>query len=140
MDAIHGNAAFDPVSVALLDRPCGACPAGDPGPAGSAGDVAWGQNNATVRVNASRPAMLVLSQAYSPGWVAIIDGRTVPVVRIDGLVQGVPVPAGSHRVEFAYRAPGLRAGLLITLGTLALVLLAGVVARLLRQRRAQQPA
>jgi len=64
------------------------------------------------------------------------------VVRVDGLVQGVPVPAGSHRVELAYRAPGLRAGFLITLGTLAAVLLMVAVSPLratLRKRVVSRP-
>ena len=120
---IHGASPFDPASVALLDRPCAACPTGAPGAAGTAGGVAWGLNRAGITVDATRPAMLVLSQAWSPGWQARIDGHAVPVVRADGLVQGVPVPAGSHRVELAYRAPGLRAGFLIAVGTLAAILL-----------------
>ena len=61
---------------------------------------------------------------------AVIDGQVVPVVRVDGLVQGVPVPAGSHRVELAYRAPGLRTGFLITLGTLTAILLMAAVSAL----------
>ena len=132
MGAIHGTAPFDPASVALVDKTCAACPTGAPGPAGSAGDVAWGLNRAAVSVDATRPAMLVLSQAWSPGWEARIDGRITPVVRVDGLVQGVPVPAGSHRVELAYRAPGLRAGFLIALGTLTILLLVAGLSRLVR--------
>jgi hypothetical protein len=123
---IHGASPFDPASVALLDRPCAACPTGAPGAAGTAGGVAWGLNRVGVTVDATRPAMLVLSQAWSPGWEARIDGQVVPVVRADGLVQGVPVPAGSHRVELAYRAPGLRTGFLIAVGTLGAILLMGV--------------
>src|SRR5205807_8974934 len=64
---IHGVSPFDPASVALLDRPCAACPTGAPGAAGTAGGVAWGLNHVGVTVNATRPAMLVLSQAWSPG-------------------------------------------------------------------------
>jgi uncharacterized membrane protein YfhO len=60
----------------------------------------------------------------------VIDGQVAPVVRVDGLVQGVPVPAGSHRVELAYRAPGLRASFLITLGTLAAILLVAAASAL----------
>jgi hypothetical protein len=139
---IHGASAFDPASVALLDRPCAACPTGPPGAAGTAGGVAWGLNRAGVTVDATRPAMLVLSQAWSPGWEARIDGHAVPVVRADGLVQGVPVPAGSHRVELAYRAPGLRTGFLIAIGTLGAILLVAVACAFrttLRKRVVSKP-
>ena len=88
--------------------------------------MGWGLNRVGVTVDATRSAMLVLSQAWSPGWEARVDGQVVPVVRVDGLVQGVPVPAGSHRVELAYRAPGLRTGFLIAVGTLAAILLAAL--------------
>jgi len=124
---IHGASPFDPASVALLDRPCPRCPTGAPGAAGTTGAVAWDLNRARVTVDATRSAMLVLSQAWSPGWEARIDGRAAPVVRADGLVQGVPVPAGSHRVELAYRAPGLRTGFLIAIGTLGAILLVAAV-------------
>ena len=126
IDDIHGTSPFDPASVALVDRPCAACPTGAPGPAGTAGSVGWGLNRVGVTVDATRPAMLVLSQAWSPGWEARVDGQVVPVVRVDGLVQGVPVPAGSHRVELAYRAPGLRTAFLVAVGTLAAILLAAL--------------
>jgi uncharacterized membrane protein YfhO len=63
-----------------------------------------------VELDADRPAMLVLSQAWFPGWRASVDGRAAPVVRVDGVVQGVPVPAGRHQVDLTYRAPGLRVG------------------------------
>ena len=53
-----------------------------------------------------------------------LDGRAVPVVRVDGLVQGVPVPAGARRVELFYRAPGLRLGFAVSLATLAGLLVA----------------
>lgn len=132
MQAIHGTAPFDPGAVALIDKACASCPTGAPGPAGSAGGVTWGYNQAAVGVDATRPAMVVVSQAWSAGWEARIDGRPAPVVRVDGLVQGVPVPAGSHRVVLAYRAPGLRAGFLIGLATLAILLVTGVVSKSLR--------
>ncbi|MCW3034717.1 MAG: hypothetical protein JWM17_29 [Actinobacteria bacterium] len=104
--------------------------------------MAWGLNRVGVTVDAARPAMLVLSQAWSPGWEALIDGHVVAVVRVDGLVQGVPVPAGSHRVELAYRAPGLRTGFLIGLGTVIAILVMVAVSPLratLRKRVVSRP-
>src|SRR5207247_7406826 len=133
---IHGASPFDPASVVLLDRPCAAFPTGAPGSVGTAGGVAWGLNRAGVTVDATGPAMLVLTPAWSPGWQARIDGKVVPVVRADGLVPGVPVPAGSHRVELAYRAPGLRPAFLLAVGTLGAILLMAAVLPSARRRHA----
>ncbi|HWD08265.1 MAG TPA: YfhO family protein [Actinomycetota bacterium] len=128
MKAIHGDLAFDPAKVALIDQPCPACPAGPPGQAGSAGAVSWDASTAAVTVRAARPALLVLSQAWSPGWEATVRGRTVPAIRVDGLVQGVPVPAGTTRVVLTYHAPGLRTGFGITVAAVLAFLAAGVAA------------
>ena len=40
-----------------------------------------------------------------PGWTAQINGNTAPVRTVDGLFQGVAVPAGEHRVTFSFTPP-----------------------------------
>lgn len=123
----RGDTGLDPAATVLVEG-CSACSAADEaGPAGTVGPVRWGPSSATVVVDARRPAVLVLSQAWAQGWSATVDGRPAPVVRADGIVSGVPVPAGTHRVELAHRAPGLRAGVAISAATL--VLLVGLSAR-----------
>jgi hypothetical protein len=62
-----------------------------------------------------------------PGWRFAVDGAPVVPVRGDGIVQGVPVPAGDHRVEARYRPPGLLAGAIVSL--MALVGLLGATWR-----------
>lgn len=137
LKALHGVDPFDAAAEAIVDTPC-ACPSGSPGSVGTVSSVQLGMDTDELSVTASRPGVVVLSQAYAPGWVATVGGRSEPVVRVDGLVQGVPVPAGTHRVELTYHAPGLPAGFALTLAT-ALALLAAVVAAALRRRRSPGP-
>ena len=112
--AARGEADLDPRGTALVEG-CDACaPLDRQGRAGDVGPVRWGAASATVEVDADRPALLVVSQAWAPGWSATVDGEPAEVVRADGVVQGVPVPAGVHRVELVHRAPGLRAGALVS--------------------------
>ena len=93
----------------------------------------WGESSVHVDVDASRPALLVLSQAWFPGWSATVDGHDVPVVRVDGMVQGVPVPAGAHEVVLRYQSASLRQALwLAALGALGFAALL-----IVRQRRAR---
>ena len=116
-----GETDLDPQATALVEG-CDACgPLDRPGRAGDVGPVRWGQASATVEVDADRPALLVVSQAWAPGWTASVDGEPAEVVRADGVVQGVPVPAGAHRVELVHRAPGLRAGALVSGATLVVL-------------------
>jgi hypothetical protein len=87
-----------------------------------------------IEVHAPGPALLVLNDAWAPGWMASIDGAAVPVLRANYLVRAVAIPAGAHEVLFRYRTPGLLAGWLVALaGGLGLLLLAW------RERRGSLP-
>jgi hypothetical protein len=47
--------------------------------------------------------MLVLNDSYYPGWVATLDDRPVPIYEAYGILRGVVVPSGRHRIEMRYR-------------------------------------
>lgn len=79
-----------------------------------------------LRVDAARPAMVVVRDTWSPGWTALVNGSPTLVEKLNGLHRAVAVPAGRSTVLLEYRPPGLRAGMIVAgLGLLALVL--GVV-------------
>lgn len=134
--AARGEVAFDPSAMAFVER-CDRCLLADrPGRAGTVGPVRWGPASVEVPVEAERHGVLVLSQAWAPGWSAEVGGEAAPVVRVDGVVQGVPVPPGRHVVALRYETPGLRAGAAVS--ALTLVALSGaivVTSRLGRPRR-----
>jgi hypothetical protein len=65
-------------------------------------------------VDAAGDGMLVLSEIYAPGWRAFVDGEEVSVFAADYILRGVPVPAGSHRVELRYDPVSLRLGVWIS--------------------------
>jgi hypothetical protein len=127
---------FSPADVALLEEGCDRCPgAAAPGPAGTVeGVVRWGQSSVHLSVEAQRSAVVVLSQAWFPGWSARVDGHDAPVVRVDGVVQGVPVGPGAHDVVLRYRPPGLVAGVAVSVLTWV-VLLGGWALAVVRRRR-----
>jgi uncharacterized membrane protein YfhO len=66
-----------------------------------------------VEVDAAAPALLILSEAWDPGWSATVDGQPAPVLLADHILRAIPVPAGQHSVELRYDPPYLRAGLLL---------------------------
>jgi hypothetical protein len=68
----------------------------------------------TVRVDTATAAFLVLADTYAPGWRAEIDGAPAALYRANISVRAVPVPAGTHRVDFFYQQPGLAIGRTIT--------------------------
>jgi hypothetical protein len=58
-----------------------------------------------VSSSGRRPALVVVAEAWFPGWTATLDGVRVPVRRSDGAFVGVMVPAGDHQVALRYRRP-----------------------------------
>jgi hypothetical protein len=81
--------------------PAGGAGSGSPGSVVSSSvDLAAGQAEATVQ--AARPAVVVLSASYDPGWTASVDGRPSSTEMIAPAIVGVEVPAGRHQVTFRY--------------------------------------
>lgn len=62
--------------------------------------LADGTASATVRLR--RPAVVVLSASYDPGWSATVDGRPAAVQMVAPALTAVAVPTGTHRVIFRY--------------------------------------
>jgi uncharacterized membrane protein YfhO len=81
-----------------------------------------------LSVRAESPGLLVLNDAFAPGWTAEVDGRPAAIHRANYLVRGVWLEPGAHGVRFEYRTPGLRLGLVVALGVAA-ALAAWVAAR-----------
>jgi hypothetical protein len=86
----------------------------------------------TVRLEAESqgPSLLVVQDAFWPGWRAAIDGAPAEILAADFLVRAVRWPAGRHRLEMAYDPPELRVGLVLSgLGAVLSLLLAARAAR-----------
>ncbi len=79
--------------------------------AGTASIERYAPEEVRVKVEAARPAVLVLLDAYDQGWTAALEnGTELPILRANALVRAVVVPAGAHVVSFSYRTPLLKAG------------------------------
>ncbi len=89
-----------------------------------------GDQDARVALEArlARRGLVVLDDAWAPGWSVSVDGRPARALRADVVMRGVVVPAGRHRVVWSYRVPGLRTGALLSLlAALGLAAWAGVL-------------
>jgi uncharacterized membrane protein YfhO len=77
--------------------------------------------NATMRTTGTG-GLLRLDEQFAPQWRARIDGKSAPVVDVEGFSVGVQVPAGDHTVTFEYSSRLFLIGLLLA-ALSALVLL-----------------
>jgi hypothetical protein len=126
---------FDPARVAVLETDPG-LPRHQHGVAGHAYFREPQPEDVRIDVDAPDPSILVVRNAWDEGWSATLDGRSVPLLRVDGFVQGVAVPEGRHQVRLVYREPAIGRG--IALSALAWLGLAVVLAfALVRGRRRQ---
>jgi uncharacterized membrane protein YfhO len=74
--------------------------------------------------------VLVLGEAYAPGWTATVDAKPAEVVAANLAYRAVVLPPGARRIVFEYACPGLAAGAIVAA---AASLVAAIVA-ILRAR------
>ena len=129
---------FDPRRTALLEVPRNELPI-LPGvglsPDSGARVVKYEPARLIIETTANQPSVLVVSEMWYPGWVATLDGIPATIHATNFLLRGVVLPAGVHRVEMRYTAPAARAGAIISILTLLLVITLAIV----EIRRQRQP-
>ena len=88
--------------------------------------------NRRVRINArlNEPGILVLTDAFYPGWKVYVDKHPQRILRANYLFRGVELSPGNHIVEFVYDPASFKIGLLISLMTVIVVLATPVCIRL----------
>jgi hypothetical protein len=104
---------FDPAAVAVLESDPGSTPAVD-GPDGAATYREASPEDVRLEAEASVPSILLVRNAWDEGWSATLDGRSVPVLRTDGFLQGIALAPGRHDIRLTYREPAIGTGLALS--------------------------
>jgi uncharacterized membrane protein YfhO len=86
-----------------------------------------------VQVTTSTETVLVLTDAYYPGWMATVNGQPTTIYRANVMFRAVRVPAGQSTVVFEYK-PAWLPGAFI-LGAAAWIATAGLIVWLWRRSR-----
>jgi hypothetical protein len=81
-------------------------------------------------VEACAERMLVLTDAWYPGWEVTVDGAPAEALKAWGLFRAVRVPAGRHEVTWRYRPRSVQVG-----GAISALALLAALATLARRRR-----
>jgi hypothetical protein len=118
---------FDASKEVILEEDPGLGPAPAQVVAAAATYQPIGPQKDIVRTESPVAAVAVVRNVYERNWHATVDGRPTRLLRADYLMQGVPVPAGSHVIVLSYDDPTVGYGLLgsgLSIGTLIGLILA----------------
>ncbi len=132
MYALLTQPGFDPGRTALIESPIETTL--EPGVEGTAKLLDRGFTDVGIRTNTDGRALLVLADAYYPGWSATVNGEPAEVIPVYSVFRGVLVPGGESEVEFRYFPASFRLGLVVSV----LSLLAGAASAVFLLRRRTQ--
>lgn len=85
-----------------------------------------GINSIKAQVECSEEGFLNFSQNYYPEWKAFIDGVETKIYIVNGSIQGISVPEGSHIVEFKFVPTSFYIGGSITLVVLIIIIVISI--------------
>ena len=129
--------------VVLLESAPGIVPGTIPNPLPPPSGVAvsiteWRPGSMRVRLGSTAPnaGYLLVSENWDAEWRASVDGKDARVLRGDGTLITVPVPAGAREVVLRYEGRSYARGRAITIISLFVVALGLVLPPVMRRRRA----
>ena len=82
-----------------------------------------GIHHTTIHTESEGNQFLVLSEVFYPErWKATLDGNPIETIKVNGILRGVSVPAGQHKISFTYDQSTFSTGKTISFISFALVL------------------
>jgi hypothetical protein len=103
---------------------------GAPATVGRAEFLAYRSNEIVVHVESTGPGLLRTTELYDPGWRVELDGRSAPLLRVQGIFRGAWIPAaGRHEIRFTYRSSWETRGWLLAGLTAGFIALANLCLR-----------
>ena len=93
-----------------------------------------------VDARLSDSGVLVLTDAFYPGWKVFVDGKEHTIRRANYLFRGVELPSGAHQVEFVYDPLSFKIGLIVSLLTVVFLIAVPLASAIRRKRLLRQSA
>lgn len=110
--------------------------------------VSYEPTRVKIEVALASPGLVVLSDTYAPGWVALLrsaDGeqavqQEIPIFRTNRVFRGVIVPAGKHILIYEYRPTSFYRGAAVSVLAWLGLGIATLVGVLRRRKRTSMPS
>lgn len=127
---LPNGALFDPASTVLLEGEVFSerlLSQDSAAPDAEANVLLYKPHRIEVSTHNTHPSWLVLSEITYPGWEAFVDGRSVPVERVNYTLRGIELPSGKHKIEFLFRPHSFRTGAAWSACGIVLLLLSSII-------------
>jgi hypothetical protein len=85
-----------------------------------------------------KPALVVVSEQFFPGWSARVDGVPTALVKVNAAMMGAVVPAGNHRLTLQFLPKSVMMGAMVSLATLSAIFALFLVDRARHRRQRDQ--
>ncbi|MGH2655659.1 MAG: YfhO family protein [Actinomycetota bacterium] len=139
IDRLAGMETAQLRATAVLESPSGQAPPPDRStrcePGSEATVETYEPERVVLSVDAEREAVLVLTDTWDPGWRATVDGHAVTILRANHALRAVRLDPGEHRVVFSFEPSWLLPGAIVSISSLAVMVLWAVVPRRWLSRR-----
>ncbi len=100
LDALYDR-SFKPLKTAIVEQPISILSIPLTSDERATID-SYKQSSISISVLTKVPRLLVIANSWNPWWKATIDGKIVTILRTNYVLQGVVVPAGTHRIKLSY--------------------------------------
>ena len=86
-------------------------------------DISYdGANHFSGNIKTTDDRILCIPFAYSKGWKATDNGKSVKVIKVNGMFCGIVLKSGTHNIKLNYTTPGLKIGACISLLSLIILI------------------
>jgi uncharacterized membrane protein YfhO len=118
---------FDPAKIAVLEEaPVFTI---QPDSANQVDLVSYSIHRIKLKASVASPALMVLSEIYYPaGWKAFVDGVETKIFKTNYILRSIFLQPGDHDIEFRFQPSSFTTGLLISVITFILLIVALVFA------------
>ena len=89
----------------------------------------YNYNSFNIKTSADNDGILYWADGYDEGWHAYVNGKEVPVYRVNINFKAISLPKGNSIVSFTYNPFLFRIGLFVFYGVFAACILASVLSK-----------
>ena len=101
----------------------------------SAEIISYAPERIELTATTQTPSLLVLTEAYYPGWRVLVNDEPSDIYKVNGMFRGVFLPTGTNDITFSYQPASLRNGFILSsTGIVALMILSVIAGRISKRK------